>query len=223
MSYAHRKPTKKNEVDSWVHEASGTTLRIYYDAANEDFWCRVGAEVVSAPKRSGCRAKATTLANETLHDESRWRRVIFMNVEAPRSQVTCHGNGILVEAHKSPRVGFAMQRSWVMDAVVNGEPRRYTREWRRFMVSDGDPLRFESQRARHDVCPLSVMVTDWQNRGYEAVIEIPYTEETWQSLLSMSQALGAVRERLASMAQAPEFHAALAAGTATLFLGAPET
>ena len=102
----------------------------------------------------------------------------------------------------------------VMDAVVNGKPRRFTREWLRVPNPPEDSsleFHYRRQKQRHDVCDFRLSVGD--------AVEIPYTEATWQNLLSMSAALEAVRERLASMVTTPEFREALAAGTASLLSG----
>jgi hypothetical protein len=209
------KPTKKHQIERWTHMASGTTLTTYYNPATEKFWCQVGGQAVFSDKRSACREEAEKLANEVLHDESRWRRVIFMTVEPPTASGVFKGGTLLVDVHKSPRVGFVLQRSWILDGHLDGKPCRFTREWQRAMRGERD---YDHQAERHDVQPLHVMIKDYFAVG-QTVTEIPYTNETWESLMSMSNALEEARTRLTALVAEPAFHAALATGKPVALLG----
>jgi hypothetical protein len=187
----NRKPTKRWQVETWLHRQSGTTLEIYYDRNVQEFWSIVATERVSAKTQVEVKAMASELADKLLVSEDKWRRIILVSTSGRDGEQTRYGGFRPDDAHDSPEVGFHMKRAWVMDA---DDGKRMTRRWDRNRRNMHD----DRLEAGNDIDRF------YDYSHGEEVVEIPYSDELWERLLAFSKYIGAARARLTELLQTPE-------------------
>lgn len=174
-----RKPTKRWQVDTWIHRKSGARLAVYYDNKHKDFWSCVADETVKDATQEGARKKAAELADRLLVDESRWSRVLFIWMNGRNNQ-TSYGYLPAADTLDSTHIGFTAQRSWMM---VDDEGNKLTRRWDR-----DEPCGFGG-----DIRSLSVY--SWDDNHHE----LPYTDELWQAVRELSNLLAAAETKMEAL------------------------
>ena len=198
------KPTKRWQVERWLHKPSGVYLATYYDKDGHKFWAQVAHKRIEADTQKEVKQEATKLANALLASEDRWRRIIIVGVEERGHQVG-YGGYSRRQSHNSPRVGFDCMRTWVLDAE---DGKRYMRAWDREPEEDWARERLDNH---FDVQQLSVYLDDG--------VEIPYSDELWEALMGFSERLGAIREELGKLIGNDDFVKLLTSGAVGLLMG----
>jgi len=187
---AQYKLTKKWMVESWTHAPSGTKLAVYYNKDSKKFWAPVAHKLVEDATQTGARQKADELADTLLTSEDRWYRIIIVSTDNSQRR-TRYGGYRSGESHNSPRVGFDCWRTWVLDGE-DGE--RYSRHWDR---NPEHAMRKDIQKRFADVRRFSSYSDDG--------VELPYSDELWEALMSLSQRLGTINEELGRIVKSEDF------------------